>query len=124
MAGGLLLNKDLTNYYNFITELTIPSLTQRYELLRQLGQIFMIRSENLSMILFSSSSKQTQNNNPIIQDQQQIDFGNVTNGNNGGLNEIGEIYQRLEINLIMPYLIMRSDWNKLSKIVKEIINEK
>ncbi|KIY74226.1 exocyst complex component Sec10 [Cylindrobasidium torrendii FP15055 ss-10] len=46
-TGGLMLAKDIKMYQDTISSFGIPSLTERYEFLRQLGNVFLVRPEIL-----------------------------------------------------------------------------
>ncbi|PPQ65579.1 hypothetical protein CVT26_000528 [Gymnopilus dilepis] len=46
-TGGLMLAKDLKSYQDTISTFGIPALHERYELLRQLGNVFLVRPEIL-----------------------------------------------------------------------------
>ena len=42
-TGGLMLAKDLKSYQDVIDSFSIPSLHERFEFIRQLGQVFLVR---------------------------------------------------------------------------------
>ncbi|THV08349.1 exocyst complex component Sec10 [Dendrothele bispora CBS 962.96] len=46
-TGGLMLAKDIKMYQDTIASFGIPSLTERYEFIRQLGNLFLVRPEIL-----------------------------------------------------------------------------
>ncbi|KAF8917823.1 exocyst complex component Sec10-like protein [Mucidula mucida] len=46
-TGGLMLAKDIKMYQDTISSFGIPSLTERYEFLRQLGNVFLVRPDIL-----------------------------------------------------------------------------
>ncbi|KIJ70144.1 hypothetical protein HYDPIDRAFT_121612 [Hydnomerulius pinastri MD-312] len=46
-TGGLMLAKDLKSYQDAITSFNVPSLLERYEFIRQLGNVFLVRPEIL-----------------------------------------------------------------------------
>ncbi|KAH7887578.1 exocyst complex component Sec10-like protein [Phlebopus sp. FC_14] len=46
-AGGLMLAKDLKSYQDTITSFKVPSLLERFEFIRQLGNVFLVRPEIL-----------------------------------------------------------------------------
>ncbi|KAF9226649.1 exocyst complex component Sec10 [Gyrodon lividus] len=46
-TGGLMLAKDLKSYQDTVTSFNVPSLLERYEFIRQLGNVFLVRPEIL-----------------------------------------------------------------------------
>ncbi|KIK92287.1 hypothetical protein PAXRUDRAFT_830083 [Paxillus rubicundulus Ve08.2h10] len=46
-TGGLMLAKDLRSYQDTVTSFNVPSLLERYEFIRQLGNVFLVRPEIL-----------------------------------------------------------------------------
>ncbi|KAJ3518050.1 hypothetical protein NLJ89_g85 [Agrocybe chaxingu] len=46
-TGGLMLAKDLKSYQDTITSFGIPALHERFEFIRQLGNVFLVRPEIL-----------------------------------------------------------------------------
>jgi len=46
-TGGLMLAKDLKSYQDTISSFSIPSLSERFEFIRQLGNVFLIQPEIL-----------------------------------------------------------------------------
>ncbi|KAI0346802.1 exocyst complex component Sec10 [Trametopsis cervina] len=46
-TGGLMLAKDLKSYQDTISTFSIPSLHERFEFLRQLGNVFLVRPDIL-----------------------------------------------------------------------------
>ncbi|CAL1701173.1 unnamed protein product [Somion occarium] len=46
-TGGLMLAKDLKSYQDIIATFNIPSLLERFEFLRQLGNVFLVRPDIL-----------------------------------------------------------------------------
>ncbi|KAH9938361.1 exocyst complex protein [Fomitopsis serialis] len=46
-TGGLMLAKDLKSYQDVISSFSIPSLTERFEFIRQLGNVFLVRPDIL-----------------------------------------------------------------------------
>ncbi|KAL4081589.1 exocyst complex component Sec10-like protein [Scleroderma yunnanense] len=46
-TGGLMLAKDLKSYQDIIALFKIPSLAERFEFIRQLGNVFLVRPEIL-----------------------------------------------------------------------------
>ncbi|KAH9844089.1 exocyst complex component Sec10 [Rhodofomes roseus] len=46
-TGGLMLAKDLKSYQDIISSFSIPSLTERFEFIRQLGNVFLVRPDIL-----------------------------------------------------------------------------
>ncbi|CAG8436215.1 7102_t:CDS:10 [Funneliformis caledonium] len=50
-AGGLVLTKDITKYQETITLFKISQLDDRFEMLRQLGNLFIVKPEILKSVL-------------------------------------------------------------------------
>lgn len=50
-TGGLLVTKDIAKYQEVIKMFKIPGLDERFEMLRQLGNIFVVKPEILKSIL-------------------------------------------------------------------------
>ncbi|RIA92225.1 exocyst complex component Sec10-like protein [Glomus cerebriforme] len=50
-AGGLVLTKDIAKYQETITLFKIPQLDDRFEMLRQLGNLFIVKPEILKSVL-------------------------------------------------------------------------
>ncbi|KAI8988471.1 exocyst complex component Sec10-domain-containing protein [Mycotypha africana] len=50
-TGGILVTKDIAKYQDTIKLFKIPSLDERFEMLRQLGNIFVVKPEILKSIL-------------------------------------------------------------------------
>ncbi|CAM0136693.1 Exocyst complex component 5 [Umbelopsis sp. WA50703] len=50
-AGGLLVTKDIAKYQEIFSSFGIPALNDRFEMLRQLGNIFVVKPEILPSIL-------------------------------------------------------------------------
>ncbi|KAI8076652.1 exocyst complex component Sec10-like protein [Gilbertella persicaria] len=50
-TGGLLVTKDIAKYQEVIRMFKIPALDERFEMLRQLGNIFVVKPEILKSIL-------------------------------------------------------------------------
>ncbi|KAH7911568.1 exocyst complex component Sec10-like protein [Hygrophoropsis aurantiaca] len=46
-TGGLMLAKDLKSYQDTITSFNVPALLERFEFIRQLGNVFLVRPEIL-----------------------------------------------------------------------------
>ncbi|KAJ3417219.1 Exocyst complex component 5 [Chytridiales sp. JEL 0842] len=51
-TGGLILTKDLAKYYETITIYNLPGLNERFEMLRELGNLFIVKPENLLTAFF------------------------------------------------------------------------
>ncbi|KAF7721082.1 Exocyst complex component 5 [Apophysomyces ossiformis] len=51
LTGGLLVTKDIAKYQEAIKPFKIPALDDRFEMLRQLGNIFLVKPEILRSIL-------------------------------------------------------------------------
>ncbi|RUS21835.1 exocyst complex component Sec10-like protein [Endogone sp. FLAS-F59071] len=50
-SGGLLLSKDIAKYQEAIQLFKLPSLNDRFEMLRQLGNVFLVRPEMIKIII-------------------------------------------------------------------------
>ncbi|KAI9478733.1 MAG: exocyst complex component Sec10-like protein [Benjaminiella poitrasii] len=50
-TGGLLVTKDIAKYQEIIKMFKLPALDERFEMLRQLGNIFVVKPEILKSIL-------------------------------------------------------------------------
>ncbi|CAG8724518.1 8739_t:CDS:2, partial [Acaulospora morrowiae] len=50
-AGGLVLRKDIAKYQENIASFKIPQLDERFEMLRQLGNLFVVKPEILKSVL-------------------------------------------------------------------------
>ncbi|RUP46434.1 exocyst complex component Sec10-domain-containing protein [Jimgerdemannia flammicorona] len=50
-SGGLLLSKDIAKYQETIQIFKLPSLNDRFEMLRQLGNVFLVRPEMIKIII-------------------------------------------------------------------------
>ncbi|KAG6833945.1 hypothetical protein H0H87_007956 [Tephrocybe sp. NHM501043] len=46
-TGGLMLAKDIKSYQDIISTFSIPALHERFEFIRQLGNVFLVRPEIL-----------------------------------------------------------------------------
>ncbi|KAG8747424.1 Exocyst complex component 5 [Ceratobasidium sp. 414] len=53
-TGGLMLAKDLKSYQDTISTYSIPALDERYEFLRQLGNIFLVPAQTLKSYVTES----------------------------------------------------------------------
>ncbi|CAO3565912.1 unnamed protein product [Mortierella alpina] len=50
-VGGVLLTKDIAKYQESVKGWNIPSLNERFEMLRQLGNVFLVKPEILPSVL-------------------------------------------------------------------------
>ncbi|KAI8824861.1 exocyst complex component Sec10-like protein, partial [Fimicolochytrium jonesii] len=50
-AGGLILLTDMAAYQHSITTLSIPLLSERFDMLRELANLFVVRPENLKTVM-------------------------------------------------------------------------
>ncbi|KAJ3091026.1 Exocyst complex component 5 [Quaeritorhiza haematococci] len=50
-AGGLILSKDLAKYQDTILYMKVPVLNERFEMLRELGNLFVVRPENIKGLI-------------------------------------------------------------------------
>lgn len=53
-AGGLVLGKDLAKYQDAVAKFNIPALGERFEMLRQLGNLFIVQPASLSQYMQES----------------------------------------------------------------------
>ncbi|KAJ8330382.1 hypothetical protein BDV3_003129 [Batrachochytrium dendrobatidis] len=83
-AGGLVLTKDVSKYHEVIMTFKITLLDERFDMIKELGNMFIVKPENLKSVI-----------------------------NEGYLG-------RIEMQLLHPYLSLRADWAKLSKIEHEL----
>ncbi|KAI8805612.1 exocyst complex component Sec10-like protein [Cladochytrium replicatum] len=105
-AGGLILAKDLAYYQQTIALFQQPTLNERFEMLREIGTLFVVKPENLRTLLNQGSS----------------DKSNGTANSRGGAKSaksevgVGDSYlSKVDVELLYPYLSMRADWAKVSK---------
>ncbi|KAF8640107.1 hypothetical protein AX17_001343 [Amanita inopinata Kibby_2008] len=78
-TGGLMLAKDIKSYQDIINSFGTSALRERFEFLRQLGNIFLVRPETIKSYISE--------------------------------NHLG----RIDIDLLKPYLALRSDWGQFEK---------
>ncbi|KAJ3131370.1 Exocyst complex component 5, partial [Irineochytrium annulatum] len=76
-TGGVILTKDLAKYYETFTCFRCQSITERFEMLREIGNLFIVKPENLKTVLSEG------------------------------------YLARIEINLLQPFLMTRTDWAKI-----------
>lgn len=86
-TGAIVLTKDLQKYFDCVASFRIPSLTERFDFLKQLGNLFLVKPENLKTVI-----------------------------NEGYLS-------RIDPQLLLPYLILRSDWSKFEKVEKDLFSK-
>ncbi|KIL70208.1 hypothetical protein M378DRAFT_117200 [Amanita muscaria Koide BX008] len=82
-TGGLMLAKDIKSYQDVINSFGIVALRERFEFIRQLGNVFLVRPETIKSYISE--------------------------------NQLG----RIDINLLKPYLALRSDWGQFEKAFNE-----
>ncbi|KAJ3216736.1 Exocyst complex component 5 [Dinochytrium kinnereticum] len=78
-SGGVTLTKDLAKYYETMSFFKQPPITERFEMLREIGNLFIVKPENLHTVL-----------------------------SEGCLG-------RIEVQLLQPFLMTRSDWGRIQK---------
>ncbi len=78
--GGVIITKDIQKYTESMSLLGISVLTERFDLLREIGSLFIVKPENLRTM--------------------------IQEGNLG----------KIELKLLKPYLQMRWDWSRISKL--------
>ncbi len=81
-----LSSRDLAKYNETIIAFDIPALNERFEMLREIGNLFIVKPENLKTVL-----------------------------NEGCLS-------RIELNLLYPYVALRSDWSRMAGFERDIFH--
>lgn len=51
MNGGLILTKDIAKYQETVSMFKIPALNDRFEVLRQISNLYIVKPENLKTLL-------------------------------------------------------------------------
>ncbi|KAI5476482.1 exocyst complex component protein [Pseudohyphozyma bogoriensis] len=77
-TGGLMLTKDLAMYQDTITSFGLSALNDRFEMLRQLGNVFIVQPEILKSYLTESYLAKIDNRllRPFV--MQRTDFGDFS----------------------------------------------
>lgn len=77
-TGGLVLTKDLAMYQDTIATFSIPTLNDRYEMLRQLGNVFIVQPDILKAYLNESYLARIENSllRPYV--MQRADYGDLS----------------------------------------------
>jgi hypothetical protein len=83
VANLTLLDRDIKSYQDVINSFSIVALRERFDFLRQLGNVFLVRPETIKSYISE--------------------------------NQLG----RIDINLLKPYLALRSDWTQFEKAFNE-----
>ncbi|KAJ3109202.1 Exocyst complex component 5 [Phlyctochytrium planicorne] len=78
-SGGVTLTKDLARYYETMSYFNQRAVTDRFEMLREIGNLFIVKPENLQTV--------------------------VSDG----------YLSRIELGLLLPFLMTRSDWGRIQK---------
>ncbi|KAF7355497.1 Exocyst complex component protein [Mycena sanguinolenta] len=86
-AGGLMLAKDIKSYQDTIATFGIPALHERFEFIRQLGNIFLIQPETLKSYITENYLGRVDTNllKPYI--AQRSDWGQFEKGFNDAYGE-------------------------------------
>ncbi|KAJ3067269.1 Exocyst complex component 5 [Podochytrium sp. JEL0797] len=50
-VGGLILARDLAKYYEIVQSFRIPALTDKFEMVRELGNIYIVKPENIQQVI-------------------------------------------------------------------------
>ncbi|KAI0637961.1 exocyst complex protein [Trametes polyzona] len=81
-TGGLMLAKDLRSYQDTIDTFSIPSLHERFEFIRQLGNVFLVRPEILKSYITEGYLGRIDSNllRPYL--AQRVDWGQAEKGFN------------------------------------------
>lgn len=85
-TGGLMLAKDLKSYQDTVSSFKIPSLHERFEFIRQLGNVFLVRPEILKSYITENYLGRIDSTllRPYL--AQRSDWGQFEKGFNDGLN--------------------------------------
>ncbi|KAI8846204.1 exocyst complex component Sec10-like protein [Chytridium lagenaria] len=78
-SGGVTLTKDLAKYYEAMASFKQRPVTERFEMLRELGNLFIVKPENLHTVLSEG------------------------------------YLARIELQLLQPFLMTRTDWSRIQK---------
>ncbi|KAI0065945.1 exocyst complex protein [Artomyces pyxidatus] len=89
-TGGLMLAKDLKSYQDTIGTFSIPALHERFEFIRQLGNIFLVRPEILKSYITENYLGRIDSAllRPYL--AQRSDWGQFEKGFNDGTEEAGQ----------------------------------
>jgi len=89
-TGGLMLAKDLKSYQDMISTFKSPPLQERFEFIRQLGNVFLVRPEILKSYITENylGRIDSQLLRPYL--AQRSDWGQFEKGFDGPNNAVGE----------------------------------
>jgi len=90
-TGGLMLAKDLKSYQDTIGTFSIPSLSERFEFIRQLGNVFLIQPEILKSYITEGYLGRIDSSllKPyLVQRSDWVQFGDRFNEEDDTLGEI------------------------------------
>ncbi|KAG0253037.1 Exocyst complex component 5 [Mortierella polycephala] len=96
-VGGVLLTKDIAKYQESVKAWNIPALNERFEMLRQLGNVFLVKPEILPSVLSEGYLGKADFKSLYPYLQMRVDFKtskidklfeklNIGNGNNSSSN--------------------------------------
>ncbi|KAI0796881.1 exocyst complex protein [Abortiporus biennis] len=85
-TGGLMLAKDIKSYQDTIASFGIPALTERFEFIRQLGNVFLVRPEILKSYITEGYLGRIDSSllRPYL--SQRSDWGQAEKGFNSSLD--------------------------------------
>ncbi|KAJ3124738.1 Exocyst complex component 5 [Nowakowskiella sp. JEL0407] len=113
-SGGLILSTDLSLYHQTITKFNIPSLSSKYEFLRELGTLFIIKPENLYALIHHKNGTNASQALDGLSNSRRI--STKTMGGSSSFSYLSTV----DVQLLYPFLAMRTDWVKLSKLEKDM----
>ncbi|KAN0131360.1 Exocyst complex component Sec10-like protein [Lactarius tabidus] len=89
-TGGLMLAKDLKSYQDTIATFAIPALHERFEFIRQLGNVFLVQPEILKSYITENYLGRIEPAllRPYL--AQRIDWGHVEKGFTDETEDVGE----------------------------------
>ncbi|KZT13036.1 exocyst complex component Sec10 [Laetiporus sulphureus 93-53] len=87
-TGGLMLAKDLKSYQDIISSFSIPSLHERFEFLRQLGNVFLVRPDILKSYITEGYLGRIDSTllRPYL--AQRVDWGQAEKGFNDSTEDV------------------------------------
>ncbi|KAF9348696.1 Exocyst complex component 5 [Mortierella sp. AD094] len=89
-VGGVLLTKDIAKYQESVKAWNIPSLNERFEMLRQLGNVFLVKPEILPSVLSEGYLAKVDFKSLYPYLQMRVDFKT---------SKIDKLFEKLNINL-------------------------
>ncbi|KAF8977784.1 Exocyst complex component 5 [Entomortierella lignicola] len=89
-VGGVLLTKDIAKYQESVKAWNIPSLNERFEMLRQLGNVFLVKPEILPSVISEGYLAKVDSKSLYPYLQMRVDFKT---------SKIDKLFEKLNINL-------------------------